>query len=237
MLSLRSVQFMTENQNEFPFTIPAFSKDFLLSFENSVTFFVGENGTGKSTFLESIAHECGFSLLGGSKNNLLDEQTHTTPIRLKLVWNRKATNGFFMRAESFFNFASYLEKLQKENPSDNVFASYGGKSLHHQSHGEAFLSLFNNRFKKGLFILDEPEAALSPKRQLSFLSVLHELAQTGDAQFLIATHSPILLTYPNAQIFSFDKNLEKVSYKETEHFTLTKDFLNSPERFFRYLFE
>lgn len=237
MLSLRSVQFKTQKRDDFPFTIPAFSNNFSLSFESPVTFFVGENGTGKSTFLESLAYECGFSLLGGSRNNLLKEPEHTTPLRLKLVWNRKATSGFFMRSESFFNFASYLEKLQQENPSDNVFASYGGKSLHHQSHGEAFLSLFNNRFKKGVFLLDEPEAALSPKRQLSFLSILHELSQSGDAQFFIATHSPILLAYPKAEIFSFDKNLEKVSYDETEHFTLTKDFLNSPERFFRYLLE
>lgn len=237
MLLLRSVEYTVEREKSFPSAIPTFSKNFSLTFERPVTYFVGENGTGKSTLLEGIAYSCGFSLLGGNKNHLVGEENHSTPIRLKLVWNIKATSGFFMRAESFFNFASYLEQLQRENPSSNVFAAYGGKSLHRQSHGEAFLSLFNNRFKKGLFILDEPEAALSPKRQLSFLSILHELSQAGDVQFLIATHSPILLAYPTADIYSFDHDLNKVSYEETEHFSLTKDFLNRPERFFRHLLD
>lgn len=236
MLLLRDIQFTSKKVESFPFNIPAFSKDFILPLSQPVTFFVGENGAGKSTFLESIAYECGFSLLGGSRNNLLHEPAHTTKLPLKLSWNQKTASGFFMRAESFFNFASYLEQLQKENPSDDIYASYGGKSLHRQSHGEAFLSLFSNRFRKGIFILDEPEAALSPNRQLSFLALLHDLSKSGEAQFLIATHSPILLTYPQAEIFSFDNDLEKVSYEETEHFTLTKDFLNSPESFFRHLF-
>jgi predicted ATPase len=135
-----------------------------------------------------------------------------------------------MRAESFYNFASYIEEV-----SD--LRAYGGKSLHEQSHGESFIALFTNRFEQGLYILDEPEAALSPQRQLTFLKIIHDLATPGHAQFLIATHSPILLSYPGAVLFSLDDDtIREVSYRETQHFLITRDFLNSPERFFKHLF-
>jgi predicted ATPase len=140
------------------------------------------------------------------------------------------TDGFFMRAESFYNFASYLETV-----SD--FRAYGGRSLHEQSHGESFLALFANRFEHGLYILDEPEAALSPQRQLSFLRIIHDLSTPGHAQFLIATHSPILMSYPGGVLFSLDGDtISEVSYRDTSHFLITRDFLNSPERFFKHLF-
>ena len=139
-----------------------------------------------------------------------------------------------MRAESFFNFASYLDEVV----GPGGLESYGGKSLHEQSHGESFLALFNNKFdEKGIYLLDEPEAALSPTRQLSFLAVLNRLEKTGLAQFVIASHSPILLSYPGAEILSFDGGeIKPIQYTDTEHYKLTKAFLDSPERYFKHLF-
>jgi predicted ATPase len=135
-----------------------------------------------------------------------------------------------MRAESFYNFAAYIEQV-----SD--LRAYGGKSLLAQSHGESFLSLFTNRFEQGLYILDEPEAALSPQRQLSFLRIIHELESSAQAQFLISTHSPILLSYPGAVLFSLDGDtIRHTTYRDTEHYRVTRDFLNAPERYFRHLF-
>lgn len=234
MLPLRALRFLPPSTADVP---PAFHEARELQFNTSITFFVGENGSGKSTLLENLADQCGFGLIGGGRNNQGLSDSHLVPLQLKLVWNQKATQGFFMRAESFFNFASYLEQLQKENPGSDIFRSYGGKSLHEQSHGESFLALFQNRFESGLFILDEPEAALSPQRQLAFLKVLHDLSQKDGTQFLIATHSPILLTYPGATIYSLDDNFKKVAYADTKHFTLTKEFLDAPERYYRHLFE
>jgi predicted ATPase len=147
-----------------------------------------------------------------------------------LTWKPKVTEGFFMRAESFYNFASYLDEV-----SD--LRAYGGKSLHQQSHGESFLALFNHRFEQGLYILDEPEAALSPQRQLTFLKIIHDLSEPGHAQFIIATHSPIILSYPGATLFDLDgESIRPIEYRETNHFLITRDFLNAPERFFKHLF-
>jgi predicted ATPase len=138
--------------------------------------------------------------------------------------------GFFLRAESFYNFATYLDDV-----SD--MRAYGGRSLHGQSHGEAFLALFNNRFEQGIYLLDEPEAALSPQRQLSLLRIIHDLEAPGHAQFLIATHSPILMSYPGATVYSLDgAGIVPVDYRDTRHFQITRDFLNSPERFYKHLF-
>ncbi len=149
---------------------------------------------------------------------------------LRLSWQPKVVEGFFLRAESFYNIATYLDEV-----SD--MRRYGGKSLHQQSHGESFLSLFKHRFEQGLYVLDEPEAALSPQRQLSFLKIIHDLSTPGHAQFLIATHSPIILSYPGATLFSLDGNeIAEIDYRETKHFQITRDFLNSPERFFEHLF-
>jgi predicted ATPase len=144
---------------------------------------------------------------------------------LRLSWRPKIAEGFFMRAESSFNFASDLDEVSNLH-------RYGGKSLHAQTHGESFLSLFNHRFEQGLYILDEPEAALSPQRQLSFLRIIHDLATPGHEQFLIATHSPIILSYPGAVLLSLDEgDIRQVDCRETKHFQLTRDFLNSPASF------
>jgi len=154
---------------------------------------------------------------------------------LTLSWKIKTGQGFFMRAESFFNFATYIDEVARSDRQ--VLDAYGGKSLHHRSHGEAFLSLFHNHFQKGIYILDEPEAALSPQRQLSLLSIINKLEREGKAQFIISTHSPILMSYPGADIFLLDDNIKLTDYKNTEHYQLTKSFLESPELYFRHLFD
>ncbi|WP_461788262.1 AAA family ATPase [Pedobacter sp.] len=232
--------------NFYPFNVPSFKNGIKLSLPSNVTFFVGENGSGKSTLLESIAEKIGFNLEGGNRNHNLNtgvgingNQNALTQY-IQLTWTPRIINkGFFMRAESFFNFASYIDEIAKNDPKPNEFyEAYGGKSLHHQSHGESFLALFNNQFQAGIYILDEPEAALSPARILSFMSMIHQLEQSGRAQFIIATHSPMLLCYPKATIFNFDEQgIKKVKYTETEHYQLTKNFLENPQVYFRHLFK
>jgi predicted ATPase len=216
-----------------PFTLPWISEKLDLTFTTPLTFLVGENGTGKSTLLEAIAWACGFGAHGGNRDQSFAEDAdgHALGRALRLGWRQKVSGGFSLRAETFFNFASYLESV------GSTFLAYGGKSLHHQSHGEAFLALFQHRFEDGLYLLDEPEAALSPQRQLAFLSILHELTAKKVAQFVIATHSPMLLTFPGATILSLDGGeIRAVNYQDTDHYRVTKDFLNAPERFYRHLF-
>lgn len=235
---LKKVVFEKTDKKEFPFNLPLLSNGLEIEFTNPITFFVGENGSGKSTILETIAAKCGFSLNGGNQNHALEDMELKTPLAAttKLQWLPKVNKGFFMRAESFFNFASQIDEIAATDP--RILMSYGDKSLHAQSHGESFLALFNNRFgESGIYILDEPEAALSPTRQLSLLAIMHQMEKEESNQFIIATHSPILLSYPGATILSLDDDkLKEVGYKDTEHYKLTKAFLDSPERYFRHLF-
>lgn len=230
---LRRIYTLEEHHdpNCYPFSIRAFRSGIDLHLNSRVTFFVGENGSGKSTLLEALAECCGFSPEGGSHDHqrgLVERSEFAQALRL--AWLPRITEGFFMRAESFYNFATYLDQV-----SD--LRAYGGKSLHAQSHGESFLSLFSNRFEQGLYVLDEPEAALSPQRQLSFLKIIHDLEVPGHAQFLIASHSPILHSYPGAKLFSLDGDaVEEVAFQDTDHYRITRDFLNAPERYFRHLF-
>ncbi|WP_428331388.1 AAA family ATPase [Mucilaginibacter sp.] len=221
--------------------IPSLNQGLQLKLTNNLTFFVGENGSGKSTLLEGIAEQCGFSLRGGNRNHNLNTgyrfkgyESALAP-HLQLAWTpRRITEGFFMRAESFFNFASYIDELAIDD--SRILKAYGGRSLHEQSHGESFLSLFNNQFESGIYILDEPEAALSPARIMAFMSVIHQLDQSGRAQFLIATHSPMLICYPYATIYQFDEDgVRETTYQNTEHFNLTKSFLNNPDLYLRHL--
>lgn len=209
-----------------------------LAFSAPVTFLVGENGTGKSTLLEAIAVASGFNAEGGSRDfSFSTRDSHSELYRcLTIIRTTRPDDGFFLRAESFYNAASYLEETRKIVPGD--YRRYGGISPHEQSHGEAFLSLISNRFEgHGLYLLDEPEAALSPRRLMSLLCCIDDLVKMH-SQFIIATHSPILMAYPNARILEFtEEGIQEVGYRETEHYRLTKRFLDDPERMMRYLLE
>ncbi|MER1986195.1 MAG: AAA family ATPase [Solibacillus sp.] len=234
---LKSIRYLSEHlpeKKQYPFTIPAFQHFGTLDLPTNVTFFIGENGSGKSTLLEAIADLCEFNTAGGNRNHLYDVHAAQSDLSdyIRLAWQRKVANGFFLRAESFYQFASYVDQLEDYRRYD----SFGGKSLHHQSHGEAFFSLFNHAFgKKAIYLLDEPEAALSPTRQLGLMRIMKDLEQ--DAQFIIATHSPILLGYPHATIVDFDNGLATVSYEDTLHYVLTKRFMNARERVLEELFK
>ncbi len=211
----------------YPFTIPAIGGLDELKFEKPVTFLVGENGAGKSTLLEAIAVGWGLNAEGGSRNfNFATRASHSDLTQwLRLSRSpRRVRDSFFLRAESFFNVATQVDNL-------GVGDSYGGSSLHEQSHGESFLALFVNRFRgEGFYVLDEPEAALSPQRQLAFLSRMHDLVRQG-SQFVIATHSPILMAYPDADIFLMaDGPPRPIDYRDTEHYTVTRNFLNRTEQ-------
>ncbi|MCY9517617.1 AAA family ATPase [Paenibacillus apiarius] len=232
---LRSVTILKERMNNFhayPFSLPLIKRMESIDFSNKVTFFVGENGSGKSTLLEAIAYQCGFNTAGGGRNNAYFVESSEAALGnfVRLSWFPKITTGFFLRAESFYEFASHIDLIGGYN-------SYGGRSLHSQSHGESFLSLFKHRFKeKGIYLLDEPEAALSPARQLSLLRIIKELSDS--AQFIIATHSPILLGYPDAQIINFDSNpISQIAYEDTDHYQITRRFLENRQSVLRHLFE
>ncbi len=201
---------------------------------SNVTMFVGENGTGKSTLLEAIAVAFGFNAEGGSINfNFSTNDTHSELWKnITLEKRGYPKDGFFLRAESLYNVATDIDEMDKQPSfSPLVIESYGGVSLHHQSHGESFLNIVQNRFfGKGLYILDEPEAALSPMRLLTLMAEMHRLV--GDnSQFIIATHSPILLAFPGASVLNFSENgIREVPYRETEHYLVTRSFLENPEK-------
>jgi predicted ATPase len=192
-----------------------------------VTFFVGENGTGKSTLLEAIAVAEGFNAEGGSRHAMFQtKETHDKDLPRKLQLGRNKiprSDSYFLRAESFYNLSSYIEEIGMSH-------AYGDKPLHQQSHGEAFLSLMAERLTgNGLYLMDEPEAALSPQRQLSFLAALHDLVGKG-SQFVIATHSPIIMAYPDATILHFTTSgIAQLAYEETEHYKVTRAFITRRE--------
>jgi len=227
------------NFSEYPFCIPSIRHLRRLELHPAVTFFVGENGSGKSTLLEAVAVKAGLNAEGGCRQ--LQFETHGTHSALHKCLKIERSFGrpmdsFFLRAESFYNVASELEKLEGEFPSAVPYRAYGGKSLHRQSHGESCLAVLTNRLQGGgVYFFDEPEAALSPQRQLSVLTLMHRLVH-HESQLIIATHSPILLAYPNARIYQFaEDGITEIKYTETEHYQVTKDFLNRHERMLEIL--
>jgi predicted ATPase len=225
----------------YPFNLDAVRSLDTIRLHPKVTFFVGENGSGKSTLLEAIAVNWGFNAEGGTRNFSFGTRRSHSELHKYLRLSRgvkRPKDGFFLRAESFFNVATEIENLDNEfSYSPPIIDSYGGESLHEQSHGESFLALFMNRFSgRSLFILDEPEAALSPTRQLAMLSRMHQLVE-DDCQFIVATHSPIVMAYPDAKIFSLGQGgLQEVDYEHTEHYQVTRRFMNGRDSMLRELF-
>ncbi len=229
-----------KSYDEHPFNLPIVRNLTTFNFHPRVTFFIGENGSGKSTLVEAIAVAYGLNPEGGSRSfQFATRESHSQLSRV-LSLSKQAispADAYFLRAETFYNVASELERLDREPAKARpLLDSYGGKSLHDQSHGESFFALFCNRFgSRGLYILDEPEAALSPQRQLSFLSLLHDYCRQG-CQFIIATHSPIILAYPDAAIHVLDeRGMTPTPYTETEHYKVTRNFLVNPARSLKVL--
>ncbi len=205
-----------------------------IEFHKQVTFFVGENGSGKSTLIEALAISQGFNPEGGTKNfRFSTENSHSDlcdyiRVARGVVYPR---DGFFLRAESFYNVASSIDQMDREPGCGNLLIdSYGGISLHRQSHGESFLALAEHRFSgRGLYILDEPEAALSPRGLIRLMQRMDELVQM-DSQFIIATHSPMLLTFPDAEVYQIrEDGITSVRFQDTEHYRTTVRFLQNPE--------
>jgi predicted ATPase len=227
---------------EYPFSLPIVKTLETLALHPQITFIVGENGSGKSTLLEALALSLGFNAEGGSRNfNFATRPSHSVLHEYLRVSRgiRRPKTGYFFRAESFFNVATEIDRLDAiESAGPSPLLPYCGRSLHEQSHGESFLALLMNRFRgQGLYVLDEPEAALSPPRQLAVLSRLHDLVREG-SQFIIATHSPILMAYPDAWIYvCTEAGLTRTAYGDTEHYRVMHDFLANPERMLRVLLE
>ena len=232
------------DRGEYPFIVPAV-RSLDIEFTAPVTFFVGENGTGKSTVIEAIAALCKLPVSGGSRNELAGNHGPDTASALAQAlrpsFRRRPPDAYFLRAEFQAHFASLLD-ARNADPDFRMWGDpytlYGGRSLHTRSHGEAFLAILQNRIRSGLLLFDEPESALSPQRQLALLAHMSALVATGKSQFIIATHSPILLTFPGAQILSFDgEALHPVALEDTSHFQITKGILQNPAVYWRHLEE
>jgi predicted ATPase len=242
LAGVRVVQERLSATDSYPHNLP-FVRTLDLTFDSVVTVFVGENGSGKSTLLEAVAALARFPVAGGSRTDLgaahAPETESALVALLRPTFNSRPRDGYFLRAEFAAHFASLLDARAADREfTGNPYARYGGKSLHARSHGEAFLAVIQNRFRQGLFLLDEPEAALSPQRQLALLATMHDLVKAGASQFVIATHSPILMTFPGAQLISFDNPaLPAIRLEDTTHFEITKGMLENPARYWKHLLD
>ena len=227
-----------KSYDEYPFNIEIVKKFNELRFKSQVTFLSGENGIGKSTFIEAIAVALDLPSEGGTQNFMYSTKNTTSNLSefLRLDKNNKPKTKFFLRAESFYNFSTEVQRLVEEDQYYTLYNSYGG-NLHECSHGESFINLVKNRFSDhGLYILDEPEAALSPQRQLSLLCLIDQLVKEG-SQFIIATHSPILLSYREGIILDLNNNFEEINYEDTEIYKLYKMYLENYENMQEKMFD
>lgn len=228
-----------EDWSEYPFSLPVVRALDEIDLSAPITFLCGENGSGKSTLLEAIAIACGMNPEGGSRNMRFSSRDTHSPLHMHMTCVRGARrerDGFFLRAESMYNVASEIDRLEED--MRGMLRSYGGDSLHGQSHGESFLSVIQHRFgARGLYVLDEPEAPLSPARQLTLMCELDRLTRAG-SQLIIATHSAMLMAMPGARIYSLDEHgISQVGYEDTEHFRISRAFFTDPERMLRMLLD
>jgi predicted ATPase len=234
LLHLEVLRDRIADAERYPFNLPAVRALSVLPLHPQVTFLIGENGAGKSTLLEAIAVASGLNAEGGSLNFTFATRASHSPlgecVRLAKALARPR-DSYFLRAETFYNVATEIERLDQGPGGPPIIDAYGGRSLHEQSHGESFFALFKNRFRdNGLYLLDEPEAALSPTRQLEFLVLMHDSIRRG-CQFVIATHSPIIMAYPDARLHLLDRQgIRDVAYTDTDHYQVTRRFLSHPKR-------
>jgi predicted ATPase len=235
-MHLNSISILAEKYpttEKYPFSLDLFRNTEKIVFHRPVTFFVGENGTGKSTLLEAIAHRSGFYIWRGIKRTRYEVNPYEDELYrfIRIKWDDGMVPGSFFAADVFRNFAKILDEWAAMDPG--MLEYFGGKSLMSQSHGQSLMSLFRARYRiKGLYLLDEPETALSPKSQLELLKLLQAMSRMGHAQFIIATHSPILLACPDADILDFNSlPLASIDYEETEYFKIYRDFLNNRKKY------
>lgn len=218
---------------QYPFNLDVFRQPRTVNVRHPVTFFVGENGTGKSTLLQAVSHRCGIYIWRGGSRARFEYNPYETQFYrgIEVAWVEKTVPGSFFSSEIFNNFAQIVDEWATMDPG--LLDYFGGKSLMIQSHGQSLMSFFRSRFKiKGLYLLDEPETALSPSSQIELLKLIAKMSQAGHAQFIVATHSPILLACPEAAIYRFDaSSLQQIDYQDTEHFKVYRSFMQDPERY------
>jgi predicted ATPase len=242
LAGVRVIEERLLSTDQHPYNLP-FLQTLDLTIDSAVTVFVGENGSGKSTLLEAIAALSRLPVSGGSRSDLgashAPDGVSALAAVLRPTFHSRPKDGYFLRAEFQAHFASLLDARAADPEfKRDPYAAYGGRSLHARSHGEAFLSVIQSRFRQGLFLLDEPEAALSPQRQLALLALMHQLVEAGQSQFVVATHSPILMTFPGAQLVSFDDPaLPRIRLEDTTHYEITKGMLESPGRYWKHLLD
>ncbi len=235
-MHLKQVRILPERfptADHYPFNLDIFCHPRTVDLYHPVTFFVGENGTGKSTLLQAISHRCGIYIWRGQRRARFQYNPHETQFYrgIEVEWTHHTVPGSYFASEIFNNFAQIVDEWATMDPG--LLDYFGGKSLMIQSHGQSLMSFFKSRFKiKGLYLLDEPETALSPATQIDLLKLLSRMGRTGHAQFIVATHSPILLACPEARIYSFSSSsLEPIGYNDTEHFQVYKKFMQDPKQY------
>jgi predicted ATPase len=238
LLHLKEIRLLPEQyptRDHYPFNIDVLQKTRSIKFSSPVTFFIGENGSGKTTLLEALARRCNIHIWSGIERtrSVINPYEETFSLYIEVKWTDGIVPGSFFSSQIFRNFAQLVDEWEADNPGQIDY--FGGKSLTAQSHGQSIMSFFKSRYKiKGLYLLDEPETALSPKSQLELLKLLQKMAALGHAQFIIATHSPILLACPGSVIYSFDQSPVKIiQYEDTEHYRIYKNFMINPGKYFQ----